>query len=100
MGSQLDRIACVLSKASGAKSRGALTRACPRSKQGADSRGGGIEMAIDANKLQDLMGKMLGDVGAAMGTALVMLGDKFGFYKTLAAGPLTSAELASKTGTV
>src|SRR5271169_4401955 len=58
-------------------------------------------MAIDANKLQEVIGKILGDVGAAMGTALVLLGDKFGFYKTLsAAGPLTSAELASKTGTV
>src|ERR1700719_1774727 len=58
-------------------------------------------MAIDGNKLQELINKMFGDVGAAMGTALVMLGDKFGFYKTLAAaGPLTSAELASKTGTV
>ncbi|HXM89341.1 MAG TPA: class I SAM-dependent methyltransferase, partial [Candidatus Acidoferrum sp.] len=58
-------------------------------------------MAIDGNKLQELIGKMLGDVGAAMGTALVLIGDKFGFYKTLAAaGPLTVAELASKTGTV
>jgi len=58
-------------------------------------------MAIDASKLQELIGKMLGDVGAAMGTALVLLGDKFGLYKTLAAaGPLTPAELASKTGTV
>jgi SAM-dependent methyltransferase len=58
-------------------------------------------MAIDTNKLQELIGKMLGDVGAAMGTSLVTLGDKFGFYKTLAAaGPLTPAELASKTDTV
>ena len=58
-------------------------------------------MAIDGNKLQELIGKMFGDVGAAMGSALVLLGDKFGFYKTLAAaGPMTPAELASKTGTV
>ena len=58
-------------------------------------------MAVDGNKLQELIGKMLGDVGAAMGTALVLIGDKFGFYKTLAsAGPLTSTELATKTGTV
>ena len=58
-------------------------------------------MAIDGNKLQELINKMFGDVGAAMGSALVLLGDKFGFYKTLAAdGPMTSAELASKTGTV
>ena len=58
-------------------------------------------MAIDENKLQQLMDKMFGDVGAAMGSALVLIGDKFGLYKALAAaGPLTTAELASKTGTV
>ncbi|HEY6299569.1 MAG TPA: class I SAM-dependent methyltransferase [Candidatus Binatus sp.] len=58
-------------------------------------------MAVDGDKLQELINKMFGDVGAAMGAALVLLGDKFGFYKTLAAGgPLTPAELASKTGTV
>jgi len=58
-------------------------------------------MAVDGNKLQELINRMFGDVGAAMGAALVLLGDKFGFYKTLAAGgPLTPAELASKTGTV
>ncbi|MGH7985224.1 MAG: class I SAM-dependent methyltransferase [Candidatus Binataceae bacterium] len=57
-------------------------------------------MAIDEAKLEQLIGKMLGEVGAAMGIGLVLLGDKFGFYKTLAsAGPLTSAELASRTET-
>lgn len=56
-------------------------------------------MAIDPNKFQGLLGKMLGDVGAAMGGALVVLGDKLGFYKALAgAGPMTPAELAAKTG--
>lgn len=58
-------------------------------------------MAINENKLNELIGKMLGDVGAAMGTALVLIGDEFGLYKTIAtAGPITPAELASKTGTV
>lgn len=57
-------------------------------------------MAIDQAKLQQLLGKMLGEAGAAMGIGLVLLGDKFGMYKALAAnGPLTSAELASRTGT-
>ena len=41
-------------------------------------------MAVDKKALQNLIGKMLGDVGAAMGAALVLLGDKFGLYKTLA----------------
>jgi SAM-dependent methyltransferase len=57
-------------------------------------------MAIDEAKLQQLLGKMLGEVSAAMGIGLVLLGDKFGLYKALAADrPLTSAELASRTGT-
>jgi SAM-dependent methyltransferase len=57
-------------------------------------------MAIDEAKLQQLLGKMLGDAGAAMGIGLVLLGDKFGLYKALAAnGPMTSAELAGRTGT-
>ena len=57
-------------------------------------------MAVDETKLQQLLGKMLGEVGAAMAIGLVMLGDKFGLYKTLAAaGPLTTDELASRTGT-
>lgn len=59
-----------------------------------------VPMAVDEAKLQQLLGKMLGEVGAAMGIGLVLLGDKFGLYKTLeAAGPLTSTELASRTGT-
>ena len=51
-------------------------------------------------KLDEFMNKMLGDVGAAMTGALVLIGDKLGLYKTLAdLGPLTSSELAEATGT-
>src|ERR1700693_2559664 len=57
-------------------------------------------MSVDEAKLQQQLGKMLGEVGAAFGIGLVLLGDKFGFYKALAeAGPLNSGELASRTGT-
>ena len=57
-------------------------------------------MAIDEPALNNLLGKMIGDLGAVMGTALVITGDKLGLYKALAGGsPLTSAELAEKTGT-
>jgi hypothetical protein len=57
-------------------------------------------MAVDEAKLNELLGKMLGEVGAAMAIGLVLLGDKFGLYKALAAaGPMTSDELASRTGT-
>ena len=57
-------------------------------------------MPLDEQKLQALVGKMLGDVAAAMGASLVLLGDKLGLYKRLASdGPLTSADLAARTGT-
>jgi SAM-dependent methyltransferase len=57
-------------------------------------------MAVDANKLQALVGRMLGDVGAAMSGALVLVGDKLNLYATLAeSGPLASDDLAKKTGT-
>jgi hypothetical protein len=56
-------------------------------------------MAVDETKLRQLLGKMLGEVGA-MSIGLVLLGDKYGLYKMLAAaGPLSPAELASRTGT-
>lgn len=55
---------------------------------------------LDEAKLQVFMGKMVGDMGAAIGTALVLIGDKLGLYKALAAfGPLTPHQLADRTGT-
>src|SRR5690242_9228987 len=56
-------------------------------------------MSAPTAKMQEFAGKMLGDVGAAMSGALVLVGDKLGLYKALAAEGLTSAELASRTGT-
>lgn len=57
-------------------------------------------MAIDENKLNELMGKVVGDVGAAMSAALVVIGDKLGLYRALAAsGPVTPRELATRTET-
>ncbi len=56
--------------------------------------------SIDETKLHEFMGKMLGDMGAAMNAALVLLGDELGLWKAMAgAGPLTSDQLAEKTGT-
>lgn len=44
--------------------------------------------------------KFVGDLGASMHGPNVLLGDQLGLYKTLSAlGPMTSAELAQKTGT-
>jgi SAM-dependent methyltransferase len=55
---------------------------------------------VDQAKFEAFMGKMLGDVGAAMSASLVVLGDRLGLYKALnELGPCTSAELAARTGT-
>jgi SAM-dependent methyltransferase len=58
-------------------------------------------MQIDQAKLEKFMGQAVGEVGAAMNAALVIIGDKLGLYKAMAeAGPMTPAELAKKTGTM
>jgi len=44
--------------------------------------------------------KAVGEMGAAMNAALILIGDKLGLYKAMAsAGPLTPADLAAKTHT-
>jgi SAM-dependent methyltransferase len=57
-------------------------------------------MPIDQSKLDALLHQMVGDMGAAAAAPLVVLGDRLGLYRALAAeGPLTSDELAQQTGT-
>jgi len=57
-------------------------------------------MAVDQGKLEAFMGKMLGDMGAAMAAPLVLVGDRLGLYRAMAgAGPMSSADLAKKTKT-
>ena len=57
-------------------------------------------MAINSEKLHELLGKAVVDFGATFHAALVQVGDKLGLYKALAAGgPQTSDELAKRTGT-
>ncbi|HSY21303.1 MAG TPA: class I SAM-dependent methyltransferase, partial [Polyangiaceae bacterium] len=57
-------------------------------------------MTIDEKTLNDLLGKIVTDVGAAMSAALVVIGDKLGLYKAIArSGPVTPAELAGATAT-
>lgn len=56
--------------------------------------------AVNEEKLNVLLGKMVGDLGAAVNGALVIAGDKLGLYKALDQnGSLTSQELADSTGT-
>ena len=56
-------------------------------------------MAIDEAKLNTFLGKAVGDLGAALSAVLISLGDELGLYRELAKGPLTSSELATRTGT-
>ena len=49
-------------------------------------------------KLSELMGKLVGDLGAAIAGASILLGDRLGLYKAMADGePVTPAGLAAKT---
>ncbi|HEX5051350.1 MAG TPA: class I SAM-dependent methyltransferase [Planctomycetota bacterium] len=57
-------------------------------------------MTIDEGKLNEFMGRAVGDIGATLHAALAVIGDKLGLYKALAAGgPMTSAQLAERTKT-
>ncbi len=56
-------------------------------------------MAIDEAKLNAFMGRFVGDLGAVMHAATVVVGDQLGLYKTLAEAPMTADELASRTST-
>jgi SAM-dependent methyltransferase len=57
-------------------------------------------MNIDSTKLDQFMGRMVGELGAAANAALVVLGDRLGLYKAMMeAGPMTSRQLAEKAGT-
>ena len=58
------------------------------------------ELKIDEARMNAFMGRAVQDMGAAFSTALIIMGDRLGLYKAMAgAGPLTSAEVAAKTGT-
>ncbi len=54
---------------------------------------------IDMNKLNAFIGQFVTDLGAAVHTGMVVIGEKLGLYKALAGNALTSAELAAKTKT-
>jgi SAM-dependent methyltransferase len=57
-------------------------------------------MAVNEAEVQEFVMKAFGDIGGALTTALVVIGDRLGLYKALAAwGPATPAELAGRTET-
>ena len=53
---------------------------------------------INEEKLQQFLGKMMVDLGAALSVPLMRIGIRLGLYKAMhSAGPMTSAEFAIKT---
>jgi len=56
-------------------------------------------MSVDMEKLNAFIGRFVGDLGAAVHTGMVVIGERLGLYKALAVQPMTSAQLAAKTRT-
>lgn len=54
---------------------------------------------IDTDKLNAFIGQFVTDLGAAVHTGMVVIGEKLGLYKALASGAMSSAELAARTQT-
>ena len=54
-------------------------------------------MAIDSDKLNEFLGKFVGDLGATMAAGSVVIGHNLGLYKALADAPTTAEELAAAT---
>lgn len=56
-------------------------------------------MTINQQKLEELHGRLFGEVSAGYGGVMVAFGDKLGLYKAMAgAGPLSSHEVARRGG--
>src|SRR5215831_4100113 len=55
--------------------------------------------ALNMDKLNAFVGQFVTDLGAAVHTGMVVIGEKLGLYKALATGPMTPAQLAAKTKT-
>jgi 2-polyprenyl-3-methyl-5-hydroxy-6-metoxy-1,4-benzoquinol methylase len=56
---------------------------------------------VDETKLNEFLGKVVTDVGAAMSAALVVIGDELGLWRAMATAgvPMTPAELAHRSET-
>ncbi len=59
-----------------------------------------MTVAIDGDKLMAFVFQAVDEVGATLNAALVVMGDRLGYYKALADdGPATPSELAERTST-
>src|SRR6185295_5527443 len=55
---------------------------------------------MNETTMMHFVGRAVDDVGALLGGAMVVLGDKLGLYRAMrGAGSLTAGELATRTGT-
>jgi len=55
---------------------------------------------IDQSRLDEFMGRVVGDMGAALSAALVVIGDRTGLYRAMADGePVSADQLAERTST-
>jgi hypothetical protein len=55
---------------------------------------------INEERLNEFMGRFVGDLGAAISSALVVIGDRLGLYRAMADGqPVTPEQLAERTAT-
>jgi 2-polyprenyl-3-methyl-5-hydroxy-6-metoxy-1,4-benzoquinol methylase len=55
-------------------------------------------MSVDEVKLNQLVSKFVGDLGASIHGPTILIGEQLGLYKALAEGPMTPKDLADKTG--
>jgi ubiquinone/menaquinone biosynthesis C-methylase UbiE len=56
-------------------------------------------VAIDQDKLGEFLGRFVGDLGATIAAGGVVIGDRLGLYRELAAAPASADELARRTNT-
>jgi ubiquinone/menaquinone biosynthesis C-methylase UbiE len=56
-------------------------------------------MTIDQDKLGELLGTFVGDLGATIAAGNVVVGHRLGLYRSLTDGPATAEQLAQRTGT-
>ena len=56
-------------------------------------------MTIDQDKLGELLGTFVTDLGATIAAGNVVVGHRLGLYRSLAGAPATAEQLAQRTGT-
>jgi SAM-dependent methyltransferase len=56
-------------------------------------------MAVDSNRMNKFLERFVNDLGAAVHAGMVVIGERLGLYRALAAGPATAAQLAAETRT-